>query len=83
MTTLIKSIYLRVEEYGDRKGQLKGEIEFLNQHGEMKIVLTGLQAEKIIAILAEELVATAKQTASLMTAEVLAQVSGGAALIEA
>lgn len=83
MTTLIKSISLRMKEYGDDKGTLLGEIEFLNQHGEIKVRLNNDQSEKIVAILAEELVATAKQTAMLMTTEVLTHAAGGATLLEA
>lgn len=82
MTTLIKSIYLSVQEYGPDKGKLTGKIEFINQHGEITARINQEQAGKIIAVLADSLVQTAKQTASLMTSEVLAQASG-ATLIEA
>jgi hypothetical protein len=70
-----------MEEYGADKGKLKGEIEFINQHGEMKVRVNNEQAEKIVAIMAENLVETAKQTAALMTAEVLGQ-SAGVEMIE-
>lgn len=76
MSTLVKSIYLRMEEYGPQKGQLKGEIEFTNEHGEIKVRVNNEQANKIVALMAENLVSTAQQTAALMTAEVLEQASG-------
>lgn len=81
MTTLIKSIYLSVQEYGPDKGKLTGKIEFINQYGEITARINQEQAGKIIAVLADSLVHTAKQTAALMTSEVLAQASG-AELIE-
>lgn len=82
MTTLVKSLYLSAENYGPDKGRLRGKIEFMNQHGEMHVAVNNEQAEKIIAILADNLVATAQQTAALMTAEVLSQAAGNTELIE-
>jgi hypothetical protein len=79
MTTLIKSIYLSMKEYGPDKGKLDGTIEFLNAHGEMKVRINNEQAEKIVAILADNLVKTAQETASLMTAQVLQQAAVGRA----
>lgn len=76
MTTLIKSIYLNLQDYGPDKGKLIGSIEFINQHGEIKVRLGNERASQIVAVLADSLVDTAKQTASLMTAEVLAQANG-------
>jgi len=77
MTTLIKSINLYMETYGPDKGKLSGSIEFVNQHGEMKVRINNAQAEKIVAVLAENLVQTAQETATLMTAQVLQQAALG------
>lgn len=74
MTTLIKSIFLSVVDYGADKGKLNGSIEFINQYGEIKVRVGNEQACKIVAILSEQLVETAKETAALMTSEVLSQV---------
>lgn len=82
MTTLVKSIYLNLQDYGPDKGKLQGSIEFVNQHGEIKVRVGSERAAQIVAILAESLVDTARQTASLMTSEVLAQAEGQT-LIEA
>lgn len=76
MTTLIKSIYLTMKDYGPDKGKLTGKIEFINQYGEISIRLGQERAGQIVAILSESLVDTAKQTAALMTSEVLAQAEG-------
>lgn len=78
MTTLIKSIYLSMVDYGPDKGKLDGNITFLNNHGEMKVRINNEQAEKIVAILADNLVKTAQETANLMTAQVLQQAAVGA-----
>lgn len=77
MTTLIKSICLYMNEYGPDKGKLEGSIAFLNQHGEIKVRIGGQQAEKIVSVLADSLVQTAQETASLMTAQVLQQAANG------
>lgn len=82
MTTLVKNIYLSMEDYGPDKGKLKGSITFLNQHGEIAVRVGNEKAAQIVAILADQLVDTAKQTAALMTSEVLAQAEGKT-LIEA
>ena len=82
MTTLINSIYLSMETYGPDKGKLSGSIEFINAHGAMKVRINNAQAEKIVAILADNLVQTAKETAQLMTSQVLQQAADGAATVE-
>lgn len=73
MTTLIKSIYLNVVDYGPDKGKLQGSIEFINKHGGIKVRIGNDQAAAIVAILADQLVQTAHETASLMTSQVLEQ----------
>lgn len=77
MPTLIKQIYLSMVDYGPDKGKLDGAITFLNNHGEMKVRINNEQAEKVVAILADNLVKTAQETASLMTAQVLQQAAVG------
>lgn len=76
MTTLVKSLYVTMQDYGPDKGKLTGKIEFINQHGEISVRLGQERAAQIVAILADSLVDTAKQTAALMTSEVLSQASG-------
>lgn len=76
MTTLVKNLFLRVEEYGPDKGKLSGTIEFLGKYGEVKVRVNNEQAGRMLAIVAEEVIAAAKQTASMLTAEVIAQADG-------
>jgi S-adenosylmethionine hydrolase len=82
MTTLVKSLYLSLQDYGPDKGKMTGKIEFINQYGEITVRIGQERSGQILAILADSLVDTAKQTASLMTSEVLAQAEGHT-LIEA
>lgn len=76
MSTLIKTLYLTMQDYGPDKGKLTGKIEFVNQYGEISVRIGQERAGQIVAALADSLVDTAKQTASLMTSEVLAQAEG-------
>lgn len=73
MNTMIKSIYLSAQEYGPARGKLTGSIEFVNEHGKLEVTIGNEQAGKIIAILADQLVKTASETATLMTQQVLEQ----------
>lgn len=76
MATLLKSIYLSTESYGPRKGRLTGNAEFTNQFGEVKITINPEHAARIVEILAEALVATTRETAQLMTSQVIEQANG-------
>lgn len=80
MATLIKQIYLSLDEYGPNRGQLTGSVTFRNERGEVKVNIGAEKIERIVAALADELVSTAKETASLMVSQVLEQASGGMAI---
>lgn len=73
MATLIKQIYLSTDDYGPRKGMLSGTIKFANSRGEIQVNIDPQKIERIVAVLAEELVETARETARLMVADVLDQ----------
>ena len=76
MATLLKSLYLSIQEYGKEKGQLIGNAEFSNEFGEMKISIRQEHAARIVEVCAEALVATTRETANLMTSQVIEQVNG-------
>lgn len=80
MTTLIKQVYLGLDEYGPNRGRLTGSITFCNQRGEVKVNIDPAKIERIVSVLADELVNTAKETASLMVSQVLEQASGSVAI---
>lgn len=73
MATIIKSIYLQSPDYGPDKGRLSGTIKFANARGEITVNIDPTKIERIVAVLAEELVDTARETARLMVADVLEQ----------
>lgn len=68
MATLIKSITL-FRTYDS--GNLQGSITFTNSLGEIKVNLDAKKVERLVAVLADEIVATAQDTAKLMVADVL------------
>lgn len=73
MTTLLKSIYLSTQDYGRDKGLLTGNAEFRNEFGEVKITIRPEHAARIVEILAEALVQTTREAATLMTSQVIEQ----------
>lgn len=73
MATLIKQIHLDQADWGPNAGKLAGTITFKNQRGEVKVNIDPGRIERIVAVLAEELVETARETASLMVSQVLEQ----------
>lgn len=80
MTTLVKTIYLSLDEYGLNRGRLSGSITFCNERGEVKVNIDPAKIERIVSVLADELVNTAKETAGLMVSQVLEQGRGGVAI---
>lgn len=81
MTTLVKSLSIYMEDYGPDKGKLKGSVEFVGVHGEIKVRLNNDTAGRMLAVVADNLVSAARETAAMMTAQVIAQAEG-ATLIE-
>lgn len=57
-------------------GPLEGEMELQSDKNKLEIKLTAEQTQRIVAVVAEALVDTAKEAASIMTAQVLSQVDG-------
>ena len=78
----IESLHLTRSEYGINKGKLAGNLSVENTYGKMEIPIDPEKALAILAILAPALVATAQQTAHLMTDEITEQAKAGPALIE-
>lgn len=75
MSTLLKSLYLSTTQYGAQKGMLTGQAEFANEFGEVKLNIRPEHASRILEIVAEALVATTRETAALMTSQVIEQAS--------
>lgn len=76
---LLKSLHIH-EDYAvlGRKngGRLIGTVEFRSGLGEVKISIDADKASRIIAIVAEEMVAESKRVAEMMTAQIIDQAEG-------
>ncbi len=81
MSTMLKSIYLASNDYGPNKGTLSGNAEFRNEFGEVKVTIRPEHAARIVEILAEALVETTRETARMMTTQIIEQ-AGAHALLE-
>ena len=73
---IVKTLNMQLAEYGEDKGRLKGKVTFLGRLGEVSIVIDSGKAAKILAVLAEELVATAQDVAKLMVGQIVEQAEG-------
>ncbi len=77
---MVKSVTLRRQYYYTAKpedmGPMTGSIELINQQKtEVNLQITEEQTRRIMEVLADALVDTAKQTSSLLTTEIIEQVS--------
>jgi hypothetical protein len=59
------------ETWGVNKGQFTGAIEFSNQSGKIQLNLNHETGQKLLAVVAECLVDTAKEVATQLTTEVI------------
>lgn len=75
---LLKSLTITRVMWGERQGQLDGEVTFINPKGEIKALLTDEHLPGIIALCAEALVASARDAANTMTSDILNQASARA-----
>jgi DICT domain-containing protein len=57
--------------WGKDMGKLTGEIEFDNQHAKVTVKLSEDKANKILAIIAEQIVENAREVSALLVQEVL------------
>ena len=68
---LLKSLTITRVLWGERQGQLEGEVTFMNPKGELKALLTDEQLPGIVALCADALVASARDAANIMTADII------------
>ena len=76
---IVKNLELRLTEYGDDKGKLKGKVEFVGVLGGVTLAIDADKAAKIITILAEEMVATAQDVAGMMVGQIIDQAKANVA----
>ena len=70
----LESLYIEKEKYGANAGRFMGTVKFANDAGKIELHITSDQANKIIALCAEGMIAAAVETAKMITANILDQV---------
>ena len=71
MNLRLRSLSVRLEEWGDNKGKYTGTVSFVGQTGSMDIVLGSELSEQCLRLCGDALVAHAKETAQNMTTAVI------------
>jgi hypothetical protein len=67
----LNTLHLTRESWGSDKGKLKGRLSVTTESGEIHLTLTQEKAERILTIVAEQLVDQAKEIAHNLTREIL------------
>lgn len=67
----LKSLILRLAEWGPSKGQYTGEVEFEGETGSVKINVDHETARDFIKLVAVGMAQHAQQMGSLMTADII------------
>lgn len=68
---VLESIRLYHRDWGDHKGRYVGNVKFTNAECSIDINLDPDTADKVIKLLANQVVSAAKGTASMLVSEVL------------
>lgn len=63
----LKSVYLRRETFGINEGKFVGEIDFENEYGSVKLNLDTTLSARILEVVSEELVYSARKIAEKLT----------------
>ena len=69
----LTNLFIKLETYGVNKDRYTGSVEFANEHGTVEINLGPEVAEKILAVVADQLVESSKEIAANLTAEIINQ----------
>jgi hypothetical protein len=67
----LNSIYINRADWGKHEGRYTGHAEFGSDMGKIQVNLSPETSDKVLALLADQLVASAQETAKLMTAQVI------------
>lgn len=68
---ILKSLKIERVMWGERTGELDGEVTFMSPKGEIKAILTDAQLPGIIELCAEALVKSAQEASAVMTAAII------------
>lgn len=69
---ILENIEISLDKWGENKGRYVGRVKFGNEGGRIEINLTPDTSEKVLALLANQVVAAAQETAKMMAAQVIA-----------
>lgn len=64
-------IYLSLDDFGPNKGNYSGHMEFVGQFGRIQLKIGPDISQRVIALVAEQLVEAAKETSKLMVGDIL------------
>lgn len=70
---ILKELKIELIEWGQNKGQYKGEISFVSKQGEVTTYLDPEQIQKLLPVVADAVVSSAKEVANILTSQVLDQ----------
>jgi len=70
---ILKKLEIELQEWGENKGQYKGEISFVSANGQVTTFLNAQQIQKLLPVVADAVVASAKEVANILTSQVLDQ----------
>jgi hypothetical protein len=69
---ILEYLNLEIDRWGENEGRYIGKAKFSGKGGKVEINLSPDTSDKILALLADQLVVAAQETASLLTAQVIA-----------
>lgn len=69
---ILERLSIHRRDYGELEGKFIGTVEFNGQTGSVKLVLTPDLSERLLAVIADELEAVAKEAANSLRIEVVA-----------
>lgn len=67
----LESLYLSLDKYGASQGQYTGQLTFASELGKVEIKLSPATSNKILKIVADEIVSSAREVAYDLTREVI------------
>lgn len=67
----LSGIHLSRSQYGADQGKLSGSLSVTTEYGDIKLVLSEEKAEKILMLVSEQLVESAKEIAENITREII------------
>lgn len=70
---ILNKLNIELQQWGENKGQYKGEVSFLSKQGEVMVHLSPEHINKILPIVADAMIASTKEVANLLTGQIIDQ----------